>query len=158
MNNIQEIFEALEQIGYKRAIKDGQPLPSNKPILINEAGDILTLGTMTPQISGTSKYHKLSVSENGKAKTLPMHKVMMETHVGTPAEWLESSGPPGIITKKGWAAFPEKDKAAFRKLLGENAVQIDHKTPISKDASMNAYKLSNLQYMFASDNNKKGGE
>jgi hypothetical protein len=154
---MKKVLEALEQVGYKRAIKNGQPLPGNKPILVNENGDILTLGTMTPGISGTSKYHKISVKANGKAKTLSMHQVMMETHVGTPAEWLESSGPPAGITKEGWAAFPEKDKTAFRQLLGENAVQIDHIIPISKDASMNAYKLSNLQYMFASDNNRKGG-
>ena len=161
MNNSKEVYEALAQVGYKLALKDGNPLSGTKPILINEDGDVLTLGTLTPQVSGTSKYHKLSVTENGKNKTLPMHKVVMETFVGTPANWIESNGSNGLlpgITKKDWAATPEKVKDSVKSMLGANGVQIDHRIPISKDASANAYKLSNLQYMFSSDNNKKGGK
>jgi hypothetical protein len=148
-----DVKKALEGIGFQVAEEDGEIVDEN--VMIKEDGGddfILRINNLKPGLNGKDKYHRVSI--NGKQ--IKCHKLIMHTFVGTPTDWLSNRKPEGV-SKKGWDRMTAEDKKAIRKLLGENAVQIDHIVPVSADKSTNAFRLDNLQFMLSSKNNKKGG-
>ena len=150
------LVEALSNVGFEIALENGKSIRDENPIFVNKAGDFFKIEKITPSLPTKSKYHKVSVSEYGKVRTIKAHKVMMHTFEGTPNEWLEKQTPKGVPEKEWKNASPEM-KSAITKLLGDNGVQIDHINSVSNDSSDKAYRYDNLQYMLSSENNKKGG-
>jgi hypothetical protein len=150
MNKL-DIINKIKDIGFFPAKVNGEILRDD--VVINEEGKLFKIQELRPSIpkKGTP-YHKINISTSaGEKLTLNMHKIVMHTFVGTPASWLSGQRPEGV-PKKDWDNMSEIGKAAIRKILGENAVQIDHKVPVSKGGS---YALSNLEYMLSSHNRKK---
>ena len=150
MNKL-DIINKIKDIGFVPAKVDGEILRDD--IVINEEGKIFKIQEIRPTIPKKgAPYHRICISKSsGGVATLAMHKIVMHTFVGTPTRWLENKRPEGV-PEKDWDNMSEVGKSAIRKLLGENAVQIDHKVPVSKGGS---YALSNLEYMLSSDNRKK---
>jgi len=151
MMNKNVIIDKIKDLGFVPAKVDGEVLRDD--IVINKEGKIFKIQELRPTAPKNSPYHKINiVKSSGEKLNLSMHKVVMHTFIGSPTHWLNSKKPEGV-PKKDWDNMSEVGKSAIRKLLGENAVQIDHKKPVSKGGG---YALSNLQYMLSSNNRKKG--
>jgi len=145
-----DIIDKIKDIGFVPAKVDGEVLRDN--IVINKEGKVFKIQELRPTLPTNSHYHKINITKScGTKVNMQMHKIVMHTFVGTPTSWLSDQRPEGV-PKKDWDNMSEVGKSAIKKLLGENAVQIDHKVPVSKGGS---YALSNLQYMFSSNNRKK---
>ena len=156
IRNNKPLVGALSSVGFEIALENDESIRDKNPIFVNKAGDYFKIEKITPFKPQKSKYHQISVSENGKVRTIKAHKIMMHTFVGTPSEWLQNQTPEGVPEKE-WKDASKEMKKSILKLLGENAIQIDHINPVSNDNSDKAYRLDNLQYMLSSKNNKKGG-
>lgn len=151
MMNKNDIIGKMKDLGFVPAKVDGEVLRDD--LVINKEGKVFKIQEMIPTAPKASPYHRINVCKSSGDKiTLAMHKIVMHTFIGSPTQWLASQKPEGVPTED-WDNMSEVGKSAIRKLLGENAVQIDHKIPVSKGGS---YALSNLQYMLSSNNRKKG--
>jgi len=156
IRNNKSLIGALSSVGYEISLENNNSIRDENPMFCNKAGDFFKIEKITPYKPKKSKYHKISVSENGTVRSITAHKIMMHTFVGTPNEWLQNQTPAGV-DKEEWKALSPKMRQSLYKIIGENAIQIDHINSVSNDNSEKAYRLDNLQYMLSSQNNKKGG-
>ena len=153
---------AINIEGFTQAYKHGVPLKNdnnNSRIYVNEEGVVINVSfpSISP-ISKSKKYPQFSyTSGEGSSKNHQLHQVVISSFNGSREEWVENDSPPPqslVVTaggkRKANEIWKQADPAMKRSMAME-AAEVDH---IDNDA--NNYNLSNLQYMFRTENNTKG--
>jgi hypothetical protein len=134
-------------IRYRRGFVDGKP----KNFIINELGEIFSMNLMPRKVnkpSGKNKYFSIGYSENGKKRSVSLHKCLMETFNGlaiADANWIKLR--PASFSEEQWMGFSVEQ----REFMSKSGIHVDHMNGKKLDNT-----LSNLQYLWASDNVAKG--
>ena len=111
---------------------------------ISTKGQVFALTPMSPYV----KKRRPSINIDGK--NFPVAQAVIETFGQTKVEWiLSTEGKPADVSKEAWKNPPDEVKMSFAR----NGVHVDH-----KDGDSMNDDISNLQYMHAMDNIKKGGK
>jgi hypothetical protein len=157
-------FEVIfnEVVRYRRAVVNGVV----QKIIINELGHVYDYTTGWERAinkpSGNDKYYSINYVKNEDAliwkpgpkikkkyAKVSLHRCVMETFMGLPTEdhnWKKLR--PESFTEKQWMGLTKSQ----REFISKSGIHVDH---INGDKYDNS--LSNLQYMWASDNVAKGG-
>ena len=111
---------------------------------LQEKGGKVTLNKIgTKGSNGNDGKKRKYPTVNIGGKTIDTHSIIAETFFGDP-----TNVRPRSITESEWKRTP----ASVKQLIRNNAIHVDH---INGDITDN--RVSNLQYMLANDNIKKGG-
>lgn len=98
--------------------------------------------------SGNEKYFTISCKKNGKNTKTSVHRCLQETFNGGAIEdnnWTKLR--PECFSKEQWMGFTEEQRI----FLSRSGIHVDHKNGKKHDND-----LTNLQYLWASDNIAKG--
>jgi hypothetical protein len=147
MNKLLPYMTDANGIRYRRGFVDGKP----KNFMINELGEIFTMNLKPRKVSkpsGKNKYFSICYSENGKKRSVSLHKCLMETFNGlaiADANWIKLR--PASFSEEQWMGFSMEQ----REFMSKSGIHVDHMNGKKLDNT-----LSNLQYLWASDNVAKG--
>lgn len=141
------VDQIIDGVRYRRAIVSGEL----QDFYVNELGKFFHLNGKLKKISkpsGNEKYYTISCRKNGKKSKTSVHRCLIETFKGSPIEdnnWIKLR--PDCFTEKQWMGFSEQQRI----FLSQSGIHVDHMNGVKYDNN-----LSNLQYLWASDNIAKG--
>lgn len=145
--NIVTFEQIINGVRYRLGVVDGQ----RQNFYVNELGEFFLTNGKPKKIfkpSGKQKYYTISCKKNGKSSKTSVHRCLQETFNGGAIEdhnWTKLR--PDCFTEKQWMGFSEEQRI----FLSKSGIHVDHMNGVKYDNS-----LSNLQYLWASDNIAKG--
>ena len=153
---------AINIPGFTPAFKHGKQLKNdnnNSRIYVSDSGVIINVSfPAIAAISKSKKYPQFSYTDgDGSSKNHQLHQVVISSFNGSREDWVENDSPPpqSLIETAGGKRKAndiwKKADPAMKRSMAMEAAEVDH---IDNDA--NNYDLSNLQYMFRTENNSKG--
>ena len=139
--------QIINGVRYRFAVINGE----RQDFYVNELGQFFHKNGKPKKISkpsGNEKYFTISCKKNGKKSKTSVHRCLQETFNGGAIEdknWKNLR--PDCFTKEQWMGFTEEQRV----FLSRSGIHVDHKNGVKHDND-----LSNLQYLWASDNIAKG--
>lgn len=139
--------QIINGVRYRFAVINGE----RQDFYVNELGQFFLKNGKPKKISkpsGNEKYYTISCVKNGKKSKTSVHRCLQETFNGAPIEdnnWTKLR--PDCFTEEQWMGFTEEQRI----FLSRSGIHVDHMNGVKHDNS-----LSNLQYLWASDNIAKG--